>query len=150
MCPPHTGASSVTCAHCHLLYLWKYCPTWHICHLYCTVWWQAYLIFVISFTHAAFSNFTPKNLLKTPQNTQKCPWKVKYMQFLCSIWKILDLREYFYTGTGHGARNNYQVWVHINVWKTLIMLQQWCKLAQSRCLQEGKMSSHWLYKQDKT
>ena len=32
------------------------------------------------------------------------------MQFLCSIWKILHLAEYFYTGTAHGARNNYQVW----------------------------------------
>ena len=28
---------------------------------------------------------------------------------MCSIWKILHLREYFYTGTAHGARNNYQV-----------------------------------------
>ena len=32
------------------------------------------------------------------------------MQFLRSIWKILHLTEYFYTGTAHGARNNYQVW----------------------------------------
>ena len=31
------------------------------------------------------------------------------MQFLCSIWKILHLTENFYTGTAHGARNNYQV-----------------------------------------
>ena len=31
------------------------------------------------------------------------------MQFLCSIWKISHLTEYFYTGTAHGARNNYQV-----------------------------------------
>ena len=31
------------------------------------------------------------------------------MQFLCSIWKILHLTEYIYTGTAHGARNNYQV-----------------------------------------
>ena len=31
------------------------------------------------------------------------------MQFLFSIWKILHLTEYFYTGTAHGARNNYQV-----------------------------------------
>ena len=31
------------------------------------------------------------------------------MQFLCSIWKILHLTEYFYTGTAHGACNNYQV-----------------------------------------
>ena len=31
------------------------------------------------------------------------------MQFLCSIWKILHLTEYFYTGTARGARNNYQV-----------------------------------------
>ena len=31
------------------------------------------------------------------------------MQFLCSIWKILHLTEYFYTGTVHGARNKYQV-----------------------------------------
>ena len=31
------------------------------------------------------------------------------MQFLCSIWKILHLPEYFYTGTAHGALNNYQV-----------------------------------------
>ena len=29
---------------------------------------------------------------------------------MCSIWKILHLTEYFYTGTAHGARNNYQVW----------------------------------------
>ena len=33
------------------------------------------------------------------------------MQFLFSIWKILHLTEYFYTGTAHGARNNYQVWL---------------------------------------
>ena len=33
------------------------------------------------------------------------------MQFLYSIWKILHLTEYVYTGTAHGARNNYQVWV---------------------------------------
>ena len=33
------------------------------------------------------------------------------MQFLRSIWKILHLTEYFYTGTARGARNNYQVWV---------------------------------------
>ena len=32
------------------------------------------------------------------------------MQFLHSIWKILHLTEYFYTGTARGARNNYQVW----------------------------------------
>ena len=31
------------------------------------------------------------------------------MQFLCSIWKILHLTEYFYTGTAHDAHNNYQV-----------------------------------------
>ena len=31
------------------------------------------------------------------------------MQFLCAIWKILHLTEYFYTGTAHGARNNYEV-----------------------------------------
>ena len=34
------------------------------------------------------------------------------MQFLRSIWKILHLTEYFYTGTAHGARNNYQVCVN--------------------------------------
>ena len=43
------------------------------------------------------------------------------MQCWCSIWKILHLQEYFYTGTAHGARNNYQVWVHDavirNVWR---------------------------------
>ena len=32
------------------------------------------------------------------------------MQFLRSIWKILHLTEYFYTGTARGARNNYEVW----------------------------------------
>ena len=32
------------------------------------------------------------------------------MQFLCSIWKILHLTEYFYTGTAHDACNKYQVW----------------------------------------
>ena len=31
------------------------------------------------------------------------------MQFLCLIWKILHLTEYFCTDTAHGARNNYQV-----------------------------------------
>ena len=31
------------------------------------------------------------------------------MQFSRSIWKILHLTEYFYTGTARGARNNYQV-----------------------------------------
>ena len=35
------------------------------------------------------------------------------MQFLCSIWKILHLPEYFYTGTAHGAHNNYQVCVYV-------------------------------------
>ena len=33
------------------------------------------------------------------------------MQFLRSIWKILHMTEYFYTGTARGARNKYQVWV---------------------------------------
>ena len=67
-----------------------------------------YLIFVISFTQAAFSN-SKFYTWKLTKNTEKCPWKVKYMQFLCSIWKILHLTEYFYTGTAHSARNNYQV-----------------------------------------
>ena len=31
------------------------------------------------------------------------------MQFLYSIWKIFHPSEYFYMGTAHGARNNYQV-----------------------------------------
>ena len=31
------------------------------------------------------------------------------MQLLHSILKVLHLREYFYTGTAHGARNKYQV-----------------------------------------
>ena len=34
------------------------------------------------------------------------------MQFLYSIWKILHLTEYFYTGTAHGARDNYEVWFY--------------------------------------
>ena len=38
------------------------------------------------------------------------------MQFLCSIWKILHLTEYFYTGTAHGTRNNYQVWPRSRLW----------------------------------
>ena len=71
-----------------------------------------YLSFLLHRQHFRIKNFTPKNRLKTPQNTQKCPWKVKYIQFLCSIWKILHLTEYFYTGTAHGARNNYQVRLH--------------------------------------
>ena len=33
------------------------------------------------------------------------------MQFLYSIWKMLHLTEYFYTGTAHGARDNYEVWL---------------------------------------
>ena len=37
-------------------------------------------------------------------------WSMLLMMNLCSIWKILHLTEYFYTGTAHGARNNYQVW----------------------------------------
>ena len=71
-----------------------------------------YLIFVISFTQAGFLNpkFTPKKLLQTHKNTKNFPEKVHYMQFLRSIWKILHLTEYFYTGTARGARNNYQVW----------------------------------------
>ena len=28
------------------------------------------------------------------------------------MWKILHLTEYFYTGTAHGARNNYHVCTH--------------------------------------
>ena len=65
--------------------------------------------FLLHRQHFRIPNFTPKNWLKTHQNTQKCPWKVKYMQFLYSIWKMLHLTEYFYTGTAHGARDNYEV-----------------------------------------
>ena len=36
------------------------------------------------------------------------------MQFLRSIWKILHLTEYFYTGTARGARNNYQVCLYVD------------------------------------
>ena len=43
------------------------------------------------------------------KNTKNVPEKVYYMQFLRSIWKILHLTEYFYTGTARGARNNYEV-----------------------------------------
>ena len=57
-----------------------------------------YLSFILHRQHFQISNFTPKNWLKTPQSTKKCPWKVKYMQFLYSIWKSLHLPEYFYTG----------------------------------------------------
>ena len=42
------------------------------------------------------------------------------MQFLCSIWKILHQTEYFYTGTTHGARNNYQIWPCLKKLKTEI------------------------------
>ena len=37
--------------------------------------------------------------------------KVYYMQLLRSIWKILHLTDYIYTGTARGAHNNYQVWI---------------------------------------
>ena len=36
------------------------------------------------------------------------------MQFLRSIWKILHLTEYFYTGTARGARDKYEVWVPVD------------------------------------
>ena len=48
-----------------------------------------YLSFLLHKQHCQITNFTPKNWLKTPQNAKKCNWKVKYMQFLCSIWKTL-------------------------------------------------------------
>ena len=57
-----------------------------------------YLSFLLHRQNFQISNFTPEHWLKTPQKCQKCPWSVKYMQFLCSIWKILHLPEYFYTG----------------------------------------------------
>ena len=41
------------------------------------------------------------------------------MQFLCSIWKILHLTEYLYTGTAHGARNKYQVCIQATSCKQL-------------------------------
>ena len=61
------------------------------------------------------------------------------MQFLCSIWNILHLTEYFYTGTAHGARNNYQVckWydrVELNLWNSVSVvsaLTSWCPSAQT-------------------
>ena len=43
------------------------------------------------------------------------------MQFLRSIWKILHLTEYFYTGTARGARNNYQVCITITITITKII-----------------------------
>ena len=93
------------------LWMWNWIT--HLSRVHCTAsrsrnhtW---YLSFLSHRQHFQIKNFTPKNWLKTPQNTQKFPWKVKYMQLMCSIWKILHLTEYFYTGTAHGARNNYQV-----------------------------------------
>ena len=76
---------------------------------------HSYLIFVISFTQAGFLNlkfYTQKRKKKTPKNLKNVPEKVYYMPFLRSIWKILHLTGYFYTGTARGARNNYQVWLH--------------------------------------
>ena len=60
---------------------------------------QAYLIFVISFSQAAFSN-SKLYTRKLPKNTPKH----SKMFFVCSIWKILHLPEYFYTDTAHGAQ----------------------------------------------
>ena len=80
-----------------------------------TPWYTWYLSFLLHRQHFRIPNFTPHNWAKTPQNTQKYPWNVKYMKFLCSISKILHLAEYFYTGTAHGARDNYQVWAFVNV-----------------------------------
>ena len=45
------------------------------------------------------------------------------MQILCSILKILHLTKYSYTGTAHGARNNYQVCIYL---KMLTMLSLIC------------------------
>ena len=76
---------------------------------------KVYLIFVISFTQAGFLNlkfYTQKRKKKTHKNPKNVPEKVYYMPFLRSIWKILHLTGYFYTGTARGARNNYQVWLH--------------------------------------
>ena len=45
------------------------------------------------------------------------------MQFLYSIWKMLHLTEYFYTGTAHGARDNYEVCLQVNVSLTVLNIQ---------------------------
>ena len=40
--------------------------------------------------------------------------------------QFLHLTEYIYTGTAHGARNNYQVWLtlHSNIWLADNLLQE--------------------------
>ena len=50
----------------------------------CYFWARIYLS-VLFFTlfpslHFWIPNFTPKNVLQTPQNAKKCPWKVKHCQ----------------------------------------------------------------------
>ena len=47
------------------------------------------------------------------------------MQFLFSIWKMLHLTEYFYTGTAHGARNNYQVCTHDHHLRRICSKEKW-------------------------
>ena len=69
----------------------------------------SYLSFLLHRQDLQIPNFTPKKPLKTPQNTKKIHESGKYMQFLRSIWKILHMTEYFYTGTARGARDNYEV-----------------------------------------
>ena len=60
---------------------------------------DAYLIFVISFTQTGFSKtkFYTQKTTKGTKNTKNVSEKVKYMHFFHSIWKNLHLTENFYT-----------------------------------------------------
>ena len=106
-----------------------------------------YLSFLLHRQHLQIPNFTPTNLLKTPQITQKSPWNVKYMQILCSILKILHLTKYSYTGTAHGARNSYQVciclWSHVpenHLWHTCVT--KWCSSSSSTMVNMPLVTCH--------
>ena len=96
-CAQCSGAGSLTCGICE-------CEDPHYGERYScrgNDGGGAYLIFVISFTQAGFSN--------TTFYTQKYPKNSKICTFSRSIRKILHLTELFYTGTACGARDKYHV-----------------------------------------
>ena len=67
---------------------------------------KAYLIFVISFTQAGFSNskfYTQKYLKFTPK-------RVKCVVFAFKLEFFVHVTEFFYTGIALGAFDKYQVW----------------------------------------
>ena len=77
-------------------------------------WWflahTSYLSFILHRQDFAIPNFYTQKLLKIPKKiTINTPKKSIIYSFSRSIWKILHLIDFFYTGTARGARDKYEV-----------------------------------------